>query len=97
MGSPSKSKSMTLLTESDLRSLMETCSKNVFSSNTTDAVMVSMFDEIQRICVELFDKDYTVKIIDNKGGSLSATYPSKIVFLAPPADDGPTHAYASIC
>ncbi|XP_054919846.1 phosphatidylinositol-3,5-bisphosphate 3-phosphatase MTMR14-like isoform X2 [Dermacentor andersoni] len=88
MGSPSKSKSMTLVTESDLRSLMETCSKNVFSSNTTDPAMVSTFDEIQRICVELFDKDYTVKIIDNKSGSLSATYPSKIVFLAPPADDG---------
>ncbi|XP_070384823.1 phosphatidylinositol-3,5-bisphosphate 3-phosphatase MTMR14-like isoform X2 [Dermacentor albipictus] len=66
MGSPSKSKPMTLVTESDLDSLMETCFNNVFSSNTTNPVMV----------------------IDNEGGSLSATYPSKIVSLARLADSG---------
>ncbi|XP_049517667.1 myotubularin-related protein 14-like [Dermacentor silvarum] len=91
MGSPNKPQSVELIQESDLESLMDTCFNNVFASNATDPVMVSTFDGIQRICVDLFHKDYAVTIIDNEGGSLSATYPNKIIFLARPTDCGQNH------
>ncbi|XP_049272524.1 myotubularin-related protein 14-like [Rhipicephalus sanguineus] len=88
MGSPCKQAPVELVKESDLDSLMGIFFKQSFCHNASDAEMVAAFEGIQQKCMNLFSKDYTVKIIDNKGGSLSSSYPEKIMCLALPADDG---------
>ncbi|XP_049272522.1 myotubularin-related protein 14-like [Rhipicephalus sanguineus] len=94
MSSPGKSSAPPHVQNLDLDYLLSVFASNVFTSSTTDPEKVQIFDDIQEKCVELFNKDYIVKIIDNDRGKLSATYPNKIVSLALPArsdgsnDDG---------
>ncbi|XP_049517665.1 myotubularin-related protein 14-like [Dermacentor silvarum] len=87
MSSPRKKSTPELVQDFDLDYLVSVFASNVFTSNATDPEKVRIFDDIQQKCVELFNKDYIVKVIDNDRGKLSATYPNKIVSLALPADN----------
>ncbi|XP_077496905.1 phosphatidylinositol-3,5-bisphosphate 3-phosphatase MTMR14-like isoform X1 [Amblyomma americanum] len=84
MGSPRQSSQMDAVKTSDLQSLLEFCTKTVFSSTTSNGEQARRNADIQQKCEALFAKDYVVKVIENEQGSMSSTYPNKIFLLEHP-------------
>ncbi|XP_077517587.1 phosphatidylinositol-3,5-bisphosphate 3-phosphatase MTMR14-like [Amblyomma americanum] len=73
-----------LVQPNDVTELVAIFANSVFDNTTGDPEKTRMYAEIQQKCVDLFAKDYVVKVIDNEKGSLSPTYPNRIVSLAFP-------------
>ncbi|XP_037555395.1 myotubularin-related protein 14 isoform X2 [Dermacentor silvarum] len=84
MGSPRQPSQMDVVKTSDLQGLLEFCTKTVFSSTTSNAEQARRNADIQQKCEDLFAKDYVLKVIENEQGSMSSTYPNRIILLEHP-------------
>ncbi|KAL1470766.1 hypothetical protein MTO96_024028 [Rhipicephalus appendiculatus] len=84
MGSPRQPSQMDVVKTSDLQGLLEFCTKTVFSSTTSNSEQARRNADIQQKCEDLFAKDYVFKVIENEQGSMSSTYPNRIILLEHP-------------
>ncbi|XP_050031139.1 phosphatidylinositol-3,5-bisphosphate 3-phosphatase MTMR14-like isoform X1 [Dermacentor andersoni] len=84
MGSPRQPSQMDVVKTSDLQGLLEFCTKTVFSSTTSNSEQARRNADIQQKCEDLFAKDYVLKVIENEQGSMSSTYPNRIILLEHP-------------
>lgn len=68
--------------QDDLVEILRHSAKNLFTANGPNKQL-----DIQCKCMELFEKDYKMHIIDNADGSLCPTYPNKMAYMIGYQDD----------
>ena len=75
------------LTSDDVRRLLELFSICHYKTKDND----KRTNFVQKICTNLFAKDYELEIISNENGELATSYPSKLIIPLPDANDQSVH------